>query len=136
VAPNAWVSLGWGGWQARWDDPAKGGGRSMFQYFADVMAASDLQSFQAMQSDTNVNDVRAMTQTLGTWGPVMLAHYKPNGGSQSTFDADTSAMLTAAFLNEMRGYGLFAWGFMDQANLNASETSYQRVRDALNLFGR
>lgn len=136
VAPNAWVSLGWGGWQSRWDDPAKGGGRSMFQYFADVMGASDFQSFQAMQSDTNVNDVRAMTRTLGAWGPVMLAHYKPNGGSQTTFDADTSAMLTSAFLTEMRGYGLFAWGFMDQANLNASETTYQRVRDAVNLLGR
>jgi hypothetical protein len=136
VAPNAWVSLGWGGWQARWDDPAKGGGRSMFQYFADVMGASDFQSFQAMQSDTNVNDVRAMTQTLGAWGPVMLAHYKPNGGSQSTFDADTTAMLTSAFLTEMRGYGLFAWGFMDQANLNASEATYQRVREAVSLLGR
>ena len=136
VAPNAWVSLGWGGWQARWDDPPKGGGRSMFQYFGDVMAASDFQSFQAMQSDSNVNDVRAMTRTLGAWGPVMLAHYKPNGGSQSTFDADTSAMLNAAFLNEMRGYGLFAWGFMDQANMNASETTYQRVREAVSLYGR
>jgi hypothetical protein len=136
VAPNAWVSLGWGGWQARWDDPPKGGGRSMFQYFADVMAASDFQSFQAMQSDGNVNDVRAMTRTLGAWGPVMLAHYKPNGGSQSTFDADTGAMLNSAFLNEMRGYGLFAWGFMDQANMNASETTYQRVREAVSLYGR
>ena len=50
AAPNAKVSLGWGGWQTRWDDAAKGGGRSMFQYFADVMRASDFQSFQAMQS--------------------------------------------------------------------------------------
>ena len=48
-APNAKVSLGWGGWQARWDDPAKGGGRSLFPYFADVLAASDFQSFQAME---------------------------------------------------------------------------------------
>jgi hypothetical protein len=136
VAPNARVSLGWGGWQARWDDPGKGGGRSMFQYFADVMGASDFQSFQAMQSDTNVNDVRAMTRTLGAWGPVMLAHYKPNSGNQATFDGDTTAMLTLSFLTEMRGYGLFAWSFMDQANLNASETTYQRVREAVNLFGR
>jgi hypothetical protein len=50
----------------------------MFQHFADVLRASDFQSFQAMQSDGNVEDVRAMVRTLGAYGPVMLAHYKPN----------------------------------------------------------
>jgi hypothetical protein len=78
LAPNARVSLGWGGWQARFDDPKTGAGRSMFAAFADVMRASDFQSFQAMQSDSNVEDVRAMVRTLGVYGPVMLAHYKPD----------------------------------------------------------
>jgi hypothetical protein len=108
----------------------------MFQYFADVMRSSDFQSFQAMQSDGNVGDVRAMTRTLGTFGPVMLAHYKPDNGSQSTFDSDVRSMLTDAYLAEMRGYGLFAWSFMDHANIGGSSTTYAFVRDALNQFGR
>src|SRR4051812_38725508 len=55
-APNANVALGWGGWQTRFDDPATGAGRSMFPYFADVLRTSDFQSFQAMQSDSNIAD--------------------------------------------------------------------------------
>lgn len=135
-APNSRVSLGWGGWQTRWNDTTIGGGRSMFGFFADVMGASDFQSFQAMQSDTNVADVRAMLNTLNDFGAVMLAHYKPNNGSQATFDADTRAMLTDAFVGEMVAGGLFAWSFMDQANLNASEGSYLFVRDAVRRYGR
>lgn len=135
AAPSARVSLGWGGWQMRWDDAAIGGGRSMLQHFADVMGASDFQSFQAMQSDTNVADVRAMAQALGRYGPVMLAHYKPNNGSQGTFDADVSAMLTEGFIGEMRGYGLFAWSFMDQTNLGP-EAAYQAVRTAVQRHGQ
>jgi hypothetical protein len=135
AAPNARVSLGWGGWQMRWDDAATGGGRSMLQHFADVMGASDFQSFQAMQSDTNVGDVRAMTQALGRYGPVMLAHYKPNSGAQATFDADVGAMLTDVFIGEMRSYGLFAWSFMDQANIS-SEAAYQEVRAAVQRHGQ
>jgi hypothetical protein len=134
-APGSMVSLGWGGWQARFDNPAIGGGRSMFAYFADVMAASDFQSFQAMQSDGNVADVRAMVGTLNDYGAVMLAHYKPNNGSQATFDADVSAMLTDAFVGEMTAAGLFAWSFMDQANLGASEASFQLVKAAVVRYG-
>ena len=133
-APNARVSLGWGGWQTRWDDPSIGAGRSMFQYFADVMRASDFQSFQAMQSDSNVADVRAMVQTLGAYGPVMLAHYKPDNSSQATFDADTQTMLTDSYLSEMTAAGLFAWSFMDQVNLGF-EQSYQFVKGAVQRYG-
>ena len=64
-APNARVSIGWGGWQARWDSPATGGGRSMFKHFADVMRSSEFQSFQAMSSGTTATDVRDMTSALG-----------------------------------------------------------------------
>jgi hypothetical protein len=133
-APNARVSLGWGGWQRRWDDPSIGAGRSMFEYFADVMRQSDFQSFQAMQNDSNVADVRAMVQTLGAFGPVMLAHYKPDNGSQATFDADTHAMLTDDSLSELIAAGLFAWSFMDIANLS-SEQSYQFVKSAVQRYG-
>jgi hypothetical protein len=135
-APNAKVSLGWGGWQDRTDSPSTGGGRSMFAYFADVMAASDFQSFQAMQSDTNVADVLAMTETLHAWGPVMLAHYKPDNGSQATFDADTTAMLTDSYLRQVTGAGLFAWSFMDARNMDASATTYARIVAAVGRFGR
>ncbi len=65
LTARAKVSLGWGGWQTRFDDPSTGAGRSMFPYFDDVMRASDFQSFQAIQSDSNVADVRAMTRLLG-----------------------------------------------------------------------
>jgi hypothetical protein len=135
-APNAKVSLGWGGWQARFDDPKTGAGRSMFAAFADVMRASDFQSFQAMQSDSNVDDVRAMVKTLGAYGPVMLAHYKPDNGSQATFERDLRAMLTDSYLAEMTRAGLFAWSFMDNKNLAASAGIYQFTRDAVGRYAR
>jgi hypothetical protein len=135
-APNARVSLGWGGWQDRFDDPATGGGRSMFAHFADVMAASDFQSFQAMQDDTNIPDVLDMTRTLGAYGPVMLAHYKPNDGSATTFDADTSTMLTDGYLRQLVSAGLFAWSFMDDSNMSASPATFGRIVAAINRYGR
>ena len=42
----------------------------MFCRFADVMADSDFQSFQAMDSGGNAADIAKMTRTLGTYGPV------------------------------------------------------------------
>jgi hypothetical protein len=135
-APNARVSIGWGGWQARWDDPATGAGRSLFPHFVDVMQASGFQSFQAMQSDTNVEDVRAMTRILGAYGPVMLAHYKPDNGSCATATADLAAMLTEPFLREVRQSGLFAWGFMDQAIVSCSSQVTSLVQAAVTAFGQ
>lgn len=134
-APNARVSLGWGGWQARWSDPSIGGGRAMVPYFADVLMASDFQSFQAMESDTNVEDIRAMVKLLGPYGPVMLAHYKPDNASQSTFEGDLQAMLTDAYLNEVTTTGLFAWSFLDHNNLSASEAIYTFTRSAVDRYG-
>ncbi|HEU5102407.1 MAG TPA: PA14 domain-containing protein [Roseiflexaceae bacterium] len=134
-APNAKVSLGWGGWQTRFDAPTTGGGRSMFQYFDDVMRASDFQSIQAMQSDSNVSDVQAMTHVLGVYGPVMLAHYKPNNGSAVTFDSDLRAMLTDAYLSDVTAAGLFAWSFMDTKNLDGAPATYQFVKDAVSRYG-
>ena len=134
-APNARVSLGWGGWQTRWDDPSIGAGRSMFQYFADLMRASDFQSFQAMQSDSNIADVHAMVGTLGQYGPVMLAHYKPNNRSQATFERDICALLTEQSMYDLASAGLFAWSFMDETNLSASEDIFQFARAAVQRFG-
>ncbi len=134
-APNAQVALGWGGWQARWDDPAIGAGRSMFQYFDDVMRISDFQSFQAMESDSNAADIRAMVATLGAYGPVMLAHYKPNNRSQATFERDLCALLTEQALSDLTAEGLFAWSFMDDTNLTASEDIFRFARAAVRRFG-
>ena len=129
------VSLGWGGWQTRWDDPALGGGRSLFQHFADVMGASDFQSFQAMQGDSNVTDVLAMTQTLGAYGPVMLAHYGPDGGSQTVFNADMATMLTDSYLSQVTTAGLFAWSFMDDQGATATTTEFNFVTSAISRYG-
>jgi hypothetical protein len=133
-APNSRVSLCWGGWQTRWDDPVNGGGLSFFKYFADVMSASDFQSFQAMQSDSNVTDVQNMTAELHKWGPVMLAYYRPDNGSQTVFDADTQSMLTNRVLAQLTANGLFAWSFMDNTNLSASTTSYNCVHNAVTTY--
>jgi hypothetical protein len=134
-APNSRVSLGWGGWQARYDDPAIGGGRSLFTHFADVMKMSDFQSFQAMDNSSNAADITAMVSILGRYGPVMLAHYKPNNGSQSTFDADVHTILTDAYLGDETHAGLFAMSFMDSTNL-ARAASLDFVTTALARFGK
>jgi hypothetical protein len=134
-APNARVSLGWGGWQTRWEDEASGAGRAMFQHFSDVMDESDFQSFQAMQSDGNVEDVRAMVATLGAYGPVMLAHYKPDNSSQATFERDLCVLLTEQSLSDLTAAGLFAWSFMDDTNLTASEDIFRFARAAVQRFG-
>jgi hypothetical protein len=133
-APNAKVALGWGGWQTRWDDPSQGAGRSMFQYFEDVMRVSDFQSFQAMSGDANIEDVRAMVKRLGAYGPVLLAHYKPDNGSQATFESDLRAMLTDAYLTEVTHDGLFAWSFMDEKNMNASASFFQFTKQAVQRY--
>jgi len=134
-APNARVSLSWGGWQARWDDPAVGGGRSLFRHFADVMRASDFQSFQAMANDGNTRDIRAMVRTLGSYGPVMLAHYKPDNGSPTVFQSDMRAVLTDRYLAEVTRNGLFAMSFMDGASLGSGEV-YGFVERAVRRYAR
>jgi hypothetical protein len=136
LAPNARVSLSWGGWQARWDDPATGAGRSLFRHFADVMRASDFQSFQAMATDSNTGDIRAMVRALGVYGPVMLAHYKPDNGSGAVFEADLRTILTDRYLADATRHGLFAVSFMDNTNLAASSRLHGFVRAAVRRYAR
>jgi hypothetical protein len=136
LAPNSRVSLSWGGWQARWDDRATGAGRSLFRHFADVLRAADFQSFQAMANDSNTADIRAMVRVLGAYGPVMLAHYKPDNGSGAVFAADLRAILTDRYLVEVTRHGLFAMSFMDGTNLAASSHLHGFVRNAVRRFGR
>jgi hypothetical protein len=136
LAPNARVSLSWGGWQARWDDPPTGAGRSLFRHFADVLGAADFQSFQAMATDTNTADIRAMVRALGAYGPVMLAHYKPDNGSSAVFAADLRTILTDRYLAEVTRDGLFAMSFMDDTNLAASAELHRFVRLAVRRYAR
>lgn len=137
-APNARVSLGWGGWQARLaGDAATGSYREMFQYFADVMEASDFHSFQAMQSDSNVSDIRAMTSTLHSYGnkPVMLSHYKPDrSGSGAIFQA-VRTLLTSDAIADLNQRGLFAWSFMDVAYAPVGSDILAYVVDAVSKYG-
>jgi hypothetical protein len=88
-----------------------------------------------MQGDSNVADVRAMVRTLGAYGPVMLAHDKPDSAAQATFEQDLRSMLTDSFLWEVASTGLFAWSFMDDKNLSASESIYQFTKDAVARYG-
>jgi hypothetical protein len=136
LAPNARVSLSWGGWQARWDDRATGAGRSLFGRFADVLRASDFQSFQAMATDGNTGDIRSMVRILGAYGPVMLAHYKPDNGSGTVFEADLRAIFTDRYLAEVTGDGLFAMSFMDGANLATSDELQGLARAAVRRYAR
>ena len=140
-APNSKVSIGWGGWQTRFDQPAIGGGASMIPYFADVMHDSDFISFQAMAGDSNVSDIRNMTRVLGAYGPVMLAHHMPDGDRNdpatvdATFSADLHTLLTDSNLASLKADGLFAWSFMHDGPLTRSTTLYSFVKTAISRYG-
>jgi hypothetical protein len=121
-APNARVSLGWGGWQASWDNPAIGGGRSLFKHFADVMRLSAFQSFQSLASPTAVRDAIGMTRALARYGPVMLAFYKPFGSTPFAQLPLLSSFLSASNLAQLRRDGLFALSFMDTSFLQDPAT--------------
>lgn len=129
-APNAKLALSWGGWQASWDDPARGGGKSMFGHFADILNSSDFQSFQAMDSMSNTKSITEMTHQLHAYGngAVMLAHYKPDNGSQIVWQKDMASVFTPNILTDLKQNGLFAFSFMDEKNINATEESFQEAK--------
>lgn len=136
-APLSKVSLSWGGWISRYDDAANKGGRSLFPYFADVIRESDFSSFQTMESDTNVQEIKDMTRILGAYGkPVMLAHYKPSNGSTQVFDADMKQLFTDEVMQQLINNGLFSMSFMDEEMLNKSDSSYELVKSGIQRFGK
>src|SRR5664280_573749 len=99
------------------------------------MRASDFQSFQAMQTDSNVTDVEQMINALHAYGPVMMAHYKPDNSSLTTFGNDMRAILTDDFLAHACAQGLIAWSFMDDAVLRTSPATYDFVISAVQRHG-
>lgn len=115
--PNARVSLGWGGWQASYDNPSIGGGRSLFKHFAGLMKLSGFQSFQSLESPNAVRDAKSMTRALAAYGPVMLAFYKPSGSTSLTRQSHLSSFLASSNLARLRRSGLFALSFMDSSFL-------------------
>jgi hypothetical protein len=135
VAPNSAVSLGWGGWQARWNDPARGGGRSLFAHFADVMRESDFESFEVINSATDASDMLGMTRELSRYGPVMLAYYRPAETSIESARAHLSTVLAPAFLRRLTARRLFAIGFMDDKLVREDPASLTIASDAVRRSG-
>ena len=137
-APNVHVSLGFGGWLGTYDYPQKGGGRSLINHFTDIMKASDFQSFQAMNDDPNQNapQILAMTKLLHPYGPVMLAHLKPDNESQSVFNSDVRTIFTDSFIQQATAAGLFALSFMTTDLIDADPATFQFLKAAVTHYGR
>jgi hypothetical protein len=135
LAPGSEVSLGWGGWQARWDDPTTGGGRSLFKHFANVMRESDFQSFEVIGSDTDASDILAMTRQLGRFGHVMLAYYKPREDSIATAREHLRVVLSPQFLGRVTRAGLFGFGLMDDRLASSDPQSLAIATASIRRFG-
>lgn len=136
-APQSKVAISWGGWQSRYDDQVNKGGRSLFPYFEDIMRESDFNSFQTMESDTNIQEMLDMTRILSVYGkPVMLAHYKPSNHSEEVFNNDMRTLFTDNLIQQLTRDGLFAFSFMDDEMLNNSETSYNLVKNGIQKYGK
>jgi hypothetical protein len=134
-APGSKVSLGWGGWQARWDNPTAGGGRSLFKHFVNVMRRSDFQSFEVIGSDSDAADILAMTRELARFGPVMLAYYKPPEDSIPTARAHLRLVLSPRFLTRLVHAGLFGFGLMDDHLTAGDPQSLAVATAAIRRFG-
>jgi hypothetical protein len=137
-AANVHVSLGFGGWLGAYDYPQKGGGRSLINHFTDIMKASDFQSFQAMNDDPNQNapQILTMTRLLHPYGPVMLAHLKPDNESQSVFNSDVRTIFTDSFIQQATAAGLFALSFMTTHLVDADPATFQFLKAAVTRYGR
>ncbi|MDR7320435.1 MULTISPECIES: BTAD domain-containing putative transcriptional regulator [Catenuloplanes] len=113
AAPNLRIALNWDGWNASHDDPENGAGRSMFQYFVEVMRASDFQSFGAFTEDGNAEHIAQMVGVLGEHGPVMVSHYGPHEDSLAVYRDDLHRTFPPDVLARLVADGLFAFSFKD-----------------------
>ncbi len=137
-APNVHVSLGFGGWLGVYDYPQKGGGRQLISHFTDIMKMSDFQSFQAMNVDPGKNapQILEMTKLLHPYGPVMVAHFKPDNDSQSVFNSDVRTIFTDSFIQQVTAAGLFAFSFMTSEPVDADPATFQFLKAAVTRYGR
>ena len=76
-----------------------------------------------------------MVRILGAYGPVMLAHYKPDNGSCAVATSDLTTMLTDAYLRDVTEDGLFAWSFMDERIVTCSAELSTFVKGAVTSYG-
>ncbi|TWG07668.1 AfsR/SARP family transcriptional regulator [Saccharopolyspora dendranthemae] len=136
-APNARVALNWNGWQASHDDPDIGEGRSLMQYFSDVLAISDFQSFNAFESEDNSRDVTSMVDELGRYGPIMVSNFGPNKDeSGARARSDLSQVFAPDRISSLTARGLFAWSFWQEKYVESSPETYQMARDIVQRYGR
>lgn len=137
-APNARVGLGWQGWQATIDDhPEAGGGPSMFEHFADVLAASDYNAVLSWQEPGNVEQIRESVRILGEYGPVMVAAHANDGVPPDVIDKDMRTLLTDASIADLVRDGLFAWGFNEEKGIvDAGRPTVEFVKDVVRRTGR
>jgi hypothetical protein len=137
-APNARVGMGWQAWQSDMDDnPELGGGPSMFDNFADVMAASDFVSVLCREPEGNVEDVRKTVAELGKYAPVMLAAYANKDVPPDVVDRDLRALLTDESIAALVDDGLFAWNFnRESVIIEAGRPTYEFVLDVVRRTGR
>lgn len=111
TAPNAQVAMGWDGYQVESDHPDVGGGRSMFEHFADALRESDYQAVLAKQPYGNIDQVRRSVRLLGEYGKVMVAAYGNKETRREVFDSDMKTLLSDDSLDDLTDAGLFAWSF-------------------------
>lgn len=136
-APNSKVALSWGGWISRYDDQEHQGGRSLISHFDDVLRESDFTAFQAMESDTNIQEMLDMTSILGGYGkPVMLSHYKPHSDSADLFYQDMQRFFTDEVIGQLTQKGLFAFSFMDYALIEGRDNTYQLLKSGIQKYAK
>jgi hypothetical protein len=111
TAPNAQVAMGWDGYQVESDHPDVGGGRSMFEHFADALRESDYQAVLAKQPYGNIDQVRRSVRLLGEYGKVMVAAYGNKETRREVFDSDVRTLLSTDSIDDLTDAGLFAWSF-------------------------
>ncbi|MFI7676501.1 protein kinase [Actinophytocola sp. NPDC049390] len=137
-APNARVGLGWQGWQATIDDhPEAGGGASMFEDFADVLAVSDFNSVLSWQETGNVEQIRESVRILGEYAPVMVAAHANDDVPPDVIDKDMRTLLTDSSIADLVADGLFAWGFNEERGIvDAGAPTVEFVKDVVRRTGR
>lgn len=136
-APNARVALGWEHWQASFDEPATGGGVSMFPYFADVLRGSDFMSFEAIDDLGNVVFVKQMVEQLGPYGPVVVTNFGPYRGLvPGVFERDVAGLFDSpATLDELTGAGLYAFSFGDDRQVRGHPETMALIRQVVDSRG-
>src|SRR5206468_2783224 len=115
-APGSLVSLSWGGWQTKFDDPATGAGRSMIPHFADTMRQMDFLSFQAMDNDPGGNAAGILRNAafFHQYNPhLMVSHWKPDNNNVDVLKGDINDFAQPNFFYTLRQNGVFAMSIMD-----------------------